>query len=241
MPADPAHRDDAETASQRVTRPRLRVLLGVAVVACAVAGAVVLTRDPGATRVGIRPTVLGIPGTAEEVLPAAVTEFLSNASEPGFAPADRRKARRVLANQPGWLIPASDGELCLVRVTYPISDAGGRDLSPAVSDQCEPTEAVQAGKLVEVQTLGASAAAAPMRLVVGIAPEGVSVVKIEAKNGSVASVPVNQNAYEATVRMPTRVLFTRTIGLRTVQGSVTLPKIGGAGGSPRQAPTTPQF
>jgi hypothetical protein len=199
-----------------------------------------LSRDASGKRAGIRPPVLGIPGTAEEALPAAVTEFLSDSSEPEFAPAERRKARRVLANHPGWLIPASNGELCLVRVTYPISDAGGGDLSPAVGDQCEPTEAVQAGELVEVQTLGASAAAS-MQLVVGIAPEGISTVEIETRNGSVASVPVNQNAYEATVRMPSRVLFTRTLGLRSVKETVSLPKIGGADGSPKQAPTTPQF
>jgi hypothetical protein len=215
------------------------VLLGVAVMACAVGGAFALARDP---RKSVeRSAVLGIPGTAEEALPTAVTEFLSNATEPEFAPAERRKARRVLANHPGWLIPASDGELCLVRVSYPIDGAGRGDLSPAAGDQCEPEEAVQAGELVEVQTLGTSAVAAPMRLVVGIAPEGVSVVEIEAQNGSVAAVPVNQDAYEATVRMPTRVLFTRFLGLSSVKESVTLPTIAGAGGSPRRAPTTPQF
>jgi hypothetical protein len=145
--------------------------------------------------------------TASDILPAQVADSLADSTEPQFSPTDLRSARRVLADTPGWLVPAEDGELCMVRVVYPLEPpTDGTPFSPVVTHACRPAAEARAGRLVETESLGASVAASPSARVVGVAPNGVSNVSI-ASSRLTTIVPVVRNAYEAIIDDPVEVRF----------------------------------
>jgi hypothetical protein len=215
---------------------RWRKGLGAAIILCAGLVGLSLMRtshDTAPRAVAPALSVLDSPATGDDTLPAQVVTFLSDASEPEFSAEDRRQARRILANDPGWLVPASGGELCLVRVTYPASmNARNGGLAPAVSDRCLPQEAVEAGQLVEVATLEASVVAGPTRIVVGIVPDGVSAVDVKSASGGTSTVPVDRNAYEVVTRAPTLVRFRQPAGETSVPREIMLPPIRSAHAAP---------
>jgi hypothetical protein len=124
-----------------------------------------------------------------------------------------------------WLVPAADGELCLVHLIHPlIARIAGRVLAPAVARACAGGEEAERGQLLEVRslTLGAYADRAEL---LGVVPDGVRAVSVE-RAGVLApvTVPVARNAYRAIVREPTSVRFRDGHVVRSL--SVTLVRAG---------------
>jgi hypothetical protein len=171
--------------------------------------------------------VLSVGRSPDDLLPPEVVMFLSGSVRPEYTPADLRAARRVLANEPGWLLPAADGEICLVRVVYPLLSGSGRaSLPPTDSQVCEPGAGVLDGHLVETQSLSATPAQGVTR-VVGIVPDGVAKVLVVLAGGATAMVPVQRNAYEVIVREPVAVRFVRRHGSRVTAHRIELSTFGG--------------
>jgi hypothetical protein len=146
--------------------------------------------------------------TEDDELPSEVTVALAHSHSPRFSNADIADARRVLAVEPVWLVPASEGKVCIVRIAYPIANATQRtELAPAIVHACNSEAEAQAGRLVETQTLGSSSSGWLRMRVIGIAPDGVAAVTITAKHGLATTAAVQRNAYEAMVAGPTSVVF----------------------------------
>lgn len=212
-------------------------LSGVALLACAsvvvaalVIGGVPEKRVPqGSVRSGL--ATLEAPAAEGDALPSQVVASLAASVHHEFSAQDLRRARRVLADQPAWLLPASEGEICLVRVVYP--RVQNWDLGPLVVPSCDSRAGVEAGELVEVESRLASAARAKAR-VVGIVPDGVTAVDVESTEHQVTRVPVMRNAFEAIVGDPVRAWFVRRVGDRSSVEPIALAGIptNGATGPP---------
>jgi hypothetical protein len=171
--------------------------------------------------------VLSVGRSPDDLLPPEVLMFLSESVRPEYTPADLRAARRVLANEPGWLLPAADGEICLVRVVYPLlSGSGSASLPPTDSQVCESESGVLGGRLVETQSLSATSAQGMTR-VVGVVPDGVAKVLVVLAGGATAVVPVQRNAYEVIVRGPVAVRFVRRQDSRVTAHRIELSIFGG--------------
>jgi hypothetical protein len=140
--------------------------------------------------------------TPSDSLPREAIASLANSVQPEFSAVDIHTARRVLANTPGWIVPASDGELCMVRVVYPVAPTPGVPFSPSVAYRCSTEPEVEAGRLVETQYLGTTVSRSPHARVVGVAPNGVASVTIVTGDGLQTAVAVTRNAYEAIVDDP---------------------------------------
>jgi len=151
--------------------------------------------------------VLDTAAATGDKLPREVIASLGLSAVPEFTLVELRQARRVLADQPGWLVPAQGGELCLVRL---IDLVGGKPLdgafTPAITHVCVSEHAAQSGQLVEVQSLGTSIAKSGVCRVVGVVPDGVTAVHVGSDHGT-ARVPVDRNAYEVIVYKPTKLWF----------------------------------
>jgi hypothetical protein len=194
-----------------------RRLSGVALLACAcvVVAALVIGEGPekrmpqGTVRSGL--ATLEAPAAEGDALPSQVVASLATSVNHEFTPQDLRRARRVLSDQPAWLLPASGGEICLVRVVYPRVQYA--DLEPLISPSCASRAGIEAGELVEVESHSASAARA-RACVVGIVPDGVTAVDVESTEHQVTRVPVMRNAFEAFVGDPARAWFVRRVGER---------------------------
>jgi hypothetical protein len=146
--------------------------------------------------------------TPADALPPEIIAMLSRSSHPEFGKADIRAARRVLANDPGWLVPASNGEMCLVRLVYPlIAKVHSATLPPIPLHTCATKHSAETGRLVETQSLATSGTRSHDNKIVGIAPNSVATVKILSDRGSDTTVDVIRNAYEAIVVDPVAVLF----------------------------------
>lgn len=152
--------------------------------------------------------VLNNAPTPDDAIPAEIAAALARNDPPGFDSADIRAARRVLANDPAWLLPATNGEICLERIIYPlIGEVDGVMLQPTRSQTCTSETEAQEGRLVEAQALLTSGTQAKDSKVVGITPNGVATVTIVLRNGRHVPVTVLQNAYEAVVAHPASVRF----------------------------------
>jgi hypothetical protein len=184
-------------------------------VACGVMASSSLLTSCGATH---HSTVAALPSAgfavfdsvpvADDTVPREVATALSQSAHPEFSNADIRAARRVLANSPGWLIPATNGALCLVRLVYPlVASVDGTASAPIPSQTCAPESAAQAGRLVETQSLATSGTQARDAKVVGVVPNGVTTVDILLRHRSSMTVAVIRNAYEAVVAAPFAVRF----------------------------------
>jgi hypothetical protein len=193
-------------------------LTGVVLLACASAVVAALVigggsgkRVPqGTVRSGL--ATLEAPAAEADALPSQVVASLAASVQHEFTPLDLRRARRVLADQPGWLLPASEGEICLVRIVYP--RVQNEDLEPLISPSCSSRAGIEAGELVEVESHSASTTRANAR-VVGIVPDGVTAVDVESTEHQVTNVPVMRNAFEAIVGDPARAWFVRRVGVRS--------------------------
>jgi hypothetical protein len=195
-------------------------LIGVALLACASVVVAALGIGGGEKRVEQETAKSGLatleaPSGEGDALPSQVVATLAASVHYEFTPQDFRRARRALANQPAWLLPASEGEVCLVRVVYPRVQT---DLEPLIVPNCASRAAIEAGELVEVESLSGSAARAKAR-VVGVVPNGVTAVDVESTEVDLAStehrvtrVPVMRNAFEAIVGDPARAWFVRRVG-----------------------------
>jgi hypothetical protein len=213
-------------------------LSGVALLACVsvvvvalVIGEALKKRVPqGIVRAGL--ATLEAPAGEGDALPPQVVASLAANVHYEFTPQDLRRARRVLAEQPGWLVPASEGDICLVRVVYPRVQNG--DLEPLVVPSCASRAGIEAGELVEVESHWASAGRPDAR-VVGIVPDGVTAMDVESTEHQVTPVPVMRNAFEAIVGNPARAWFVgRMGGGHSKTEKITLPQIPvkGLGGPP---------
>jgi hypothetical protein len=173
--------------------------------------------------------VLRAPGAVEDAVPSWVARGLLAGTEPALSSGDIESARRVLANQQGWLIPAPEDELCLVRVVEPlVSEAGGHHLYPSVKRSCVSQVQAEQGRLYETQSLSTTFAKRLPTRVVGIVPDGVGEVTIHWDGGAAASVPVIRNAYEDVVINPSSIAFAVAKGDRDQRYVVQLPSVAGA-------------
>jgi hypothetical protein len=152
--------------------------------------------------------VLGEAPMSSDLLPAEVVTALTQSVRPEFTGADLRSARRVLPLNPGWLVPAEDGQACLVRLVYPlIATERGTPLGPTPSYVCASEVATREGRLVETQSLTTSGTGTRNARVVGVVPNGVAAVTLVSGNGRQVTVPVFRNAYEAIAVDPIVVRF----------------------------------
>lgn len=193
----------------KARRVRVSVQVGkhvpllVGVLLCSCGGA--RTRAPSAKTEPALPAVLQMPASTEDILPRAVIVSLLESVRPEFNRSDIESARRILPDQPAWLVSAGD-EVCLVRLVYPL--VSGPDLPPFVAHECASPSVVESGGLVTVQALVTSSGTpTPSARVVGVVPDGVSAVTIKCKSGDGVRVAVARNAYEAIVPGPIAVGF----------------------------------
>ncbi len=174
--------------------------------------------------------------TADDELPREVAAALARSAEPEFRNADIEAARRVLALEPVWLVPASGNEVCIVRIVYPLPGATqGSGITPAIAHSCVSEREAQAGRLVTTQTLGSSPSESTRTRVIGVAPDGVAAVTIAASHGLATAALVQRNGYEAVVAGPVSVVLRtyydhrvvrHTIPLGTVPANVGAPQAG---------------
>jgi hypothetical protein len=179
--------------------------------------------------------VLRTPRTSGDVVPLFVARFLLEGNEPKLAETDLQDARRVLPDQQGWLVPAPEDKLCLVRVVYPlISKSHGEDLPPSVNRTCSTQGAVEAGRLMETQSLSTTLAKRLPTRVDGVVPDGVHHVVVRSIGDTKKAVPVVRNAYEVIVVNPRTVSFVAEQAGRRRRYVVQTPSA--AGGRPYPLP-----
>jgi hypothetical protein len=113
-----------------------------------------------------------------------------------------------------------------VRLIYPLKV--GAALPPAVTHTCATQAAIEAGMLVEVQSLSTSTIQSNAR-VIGVVPDGVSAVAIKSTDGHTTVVPVIRNAFEAIVTDPAEASFYKHVNGRSSRERIALPRIPGEG------------
>jgi hypothetical protein len=171
-------------------------------------------------------------------MPSWVIRDLLLDSEPTLSVADLRAARRVLAHQRGWLIPAPPNELCLARVVDPlVREVDGQRLHPSVERSCVNRMGAAAGRLSEAQSLSTTFRKRMPTRVVGIVPDGVDTVTIRFDGGASTNVAVAHNSYEDVLINPSSVSFTGTkrhyvVPLPSVAGASNTPYNSGQASSP---------
>ena len=166
--------------------------------------------------------------TPSDALSWEVAATLSRSVKPEFAEAEIKEARRVLANAPGWLVPAASGEICLVQLIYPVIGAvHGEVLPPTPVTSCEPEALAEAGQLVGTHSLSSSVTRATDANVTGVVPNGVATVTIIARHGRSVIVDVVRNAYEVVVADPVAVRFITTSHGKPITHTVRLATFSG--------------
>ena len=146
--------------------------------------------------------------TPEDALPRRVVAALLQSRRPRFVRADLRSARRITRYGHGWLVPAENGEVCLVQLLEPlIRQEDGVRLPPAVSRTCQPEAAAREGRLIEAVALAVHPVAYPPCRVLGIVPDGVSEVELLFGAHGHEIIPATRNAYEAVARAPRAVRY----------------------------------
>lgn len=212
----------------------------------AIAALVVTLAGCGATRKSQPPklspsafAVLRAPASVDDAVPPWVAHYLVQGAEPTLSARDIGGARRVLANQLGWLVPAPEDELCLARVVAPlVSELGGERLYPSVKRSCVSRAEAEQGRLSETQSLSTTFAKRLPTRVVGIVPDGVREVTIHWAGGASTRVAVARNAYEDVVVNPNSVSFTATAGGRSHHYVVPLSSVAGTRLTPYQTGRT---
>jgi hypothetical protein len=205
-------------------------------VACALTVLSMFLASCGAPQNHARSEIMPSPGfevfggspTSFDTLPTEIAATLSRSVKPEFGRAEIADARRVLANDPGWLLPAANGEICLVQLIYPlIAAVHGEALPPTPVTSCEPEALAEAGRLVGTHSLGSSVTRSADANVTGIAPNGVATVKIIASRGRSVTVDVVRNAYEAVIADPVAVRFIATSHRKAITHAVRLTTFSG--------------
>jgi hypothetical protein len=184
--------------------------------------------------------VLQTPDSASEAMPSWVSHDLVANGEPSLSSADVRGARRVLANQQAWLIPAPEGKLCLARIVDPlVSQINGERLYPSLTRSCASLAETEAGQLHESQSLSTSFKRRMPTRVVGVVPDGVSKVTINYEGGASTEVTVTRNAYEDVLINPSSVSFTATASSHSHRYVFKLSSVAGASSTPYDAGRSP--
>jgi hypothetical protein len=236
---------DAEPGSAAERKRGVRVLARASIAAVltaavssgglsACAGSESHSAAPGAAAAALaRPpfAVMSTRRTGDDQLPADVVSSLSESTQPAFAPAGMRAARRVEADQPVWLVEAADSELCIVRRLYPLMRTSS--LAPVVAHSCASPAEASAGRLVVVQSLLTHGTHTTYARVAGLAPDGVASVRIARRRRPPAVIPVARNAYEAVVRDPVSVGFETARKAATQLRPVQLSAFDAGAGAPR--------
>jgi hypothetical protein len=176
--------------------------------------------------------VLRAAPTIGDALPLSVARRLLESEGPNLSRRDIQGARRVLTNHQGWLIAGPGGELCLVRLVYPlVPGSHGEHLPPSVGLVCSSEAAAKGGRLMETRSLSTTLAKRLPTLVDGIVPDGVRRVVVDSTGGAHQKVvPVVRNAYEVVVVNPSSVSFVaRQAGRRRLD---VIPTPSTAGGRP---------
>lgn len=160
-------------------------------------------------------STLGAHGAAvsagSQPLPAGVAEGMSS-SRPGVAPSKAVFAGGVY---PTWVVPGS-AEVCLVAGTI-----GPRSVPSSV---CGPIAKAEAGLALMTET------DAGQPVVLGLAPNGNTSVKVTNADGTTENVPVTNNVYEIASGKPS------TVRLKAASGS---PRTDSVAISPPPPPTAP--
>jgi hypothetical protein len=169
------------------------------------------------------------PYAPQDAPPSVVVNALRDSSQPEFTAADVRAARRVTPNDTVWLVPSEGGNLCLVALVAPLVPlVNGTTLPPTPSWDCTPISSARAGRLVVTQSLATTPVVSPLTKVLGVVPDGVSLVEVISTRGRVRRVGVLRNTYEVAMRDPaiarfvtrdSRRVTTHTISLVTFRGS----------------------
>lgn len=171
---------------------------------------------------------------SQEALPAEAAADLRQSAQPRFSAAGIGMAARVLPGNSAWLVPAANGEVCLVRIVYPqVATLRGQPVPPAVGRDCVPEAVAQQGRLLETQTLGGVLHGAVRSNVFGIVPDGVRAVAIVSRGGESQTVAVERNAYEALAVEPSAVRFVQRQGSRSWHRSVAVVSFNANSASPR--------
>jgi len=163
--------------------------------------------------------VSATPATSEDALPQDVADTLAGSAHPEFVAADLRAARRVLAQDGGWLVPADDGEACLVRLAYSLLAPRG-SIPPSTRHVCMSEKLAQEGRLLEAESFATPQKPNPKARVVGIVPNGVSSVTFRSRGGQRTVIPTVRNAYEAIVVEPVSLTFVARQGGKTTRHSI---------------------
>ncbi len=146
--------------------------------------------------------------TPDDTLPRRVVAALLENTHSAFVRADLPFARRITRFSAGWLVPAQNGEVCLVQLVQPlIRQENGVPLAPAVSTRCQPEAAAQEGRLIEARALVVRPVASPRYRVVGVVPDGVSQVELLFGEHGHETIAATRNAYEAVARAPRAVRY----------------------------------
>lgn len=146
---------------------------------------------------------------ADDVVPQLIDEALEQSVQPEFTRSDIAAARRVLPDDPVWLVPAANGELCMARLKFPlVASFHGTPLPTIPAIVCAGQAAALAGRLVVTQSLAlrARTATAPTR-VIGVVPDGASRVRVIFRHGKAMSVEARRNGYELILDDPERIQF----------------------------------
>jgi hypothetical protein len=169
-----------------------------------------------------------------DALPAEVRDALARSFDAEFTAADLHAARRVLADAPGWLVPATGDQVCLVDLVAPtVASLGGSPAPPpAIAHDCTSEATALGGGLVESQSRTAGAYARSAR-VVGVVPDGVSEVTVHERGRPPLIVDVIRNAYDVVVPDPVAVSFALHRGSRSVVHTVPVAVVQ-APGPPRR-------
>ncbi len=176
-------------------------------------------------------SVLTEKASSDDALPRQIEEALTQSTRPRFSGPDRSAARRLLPEEPAWLVPAANGELCIARIVYPlIARLHGEPLAPVVAVACATQAATVAGKLVVTQSLATAPRAStssPTR-VLGVLPDGATGVRLVFARGKSAPDEPIRNGYEIVVEDPERLQFLVRQGNGTRAESVRLvtPSLG---------------
>ncbi len=165
-------------------------------------------------------SVLSEPGSADDSMPPQLNEALELSTEPEFTRLDVALARRVLPEDPVWLVPDAGGGLCLATLDYPLVLAA-RPLPAVPSYSCSTRPDSLEGKLVVAQSLTTTTRSAHRPTsVYGVVPDGVDQVRVRSGDGRVATSTVIRNGYAAVVDDPERVEFRVRRGDRFIAYSV---------------------
>lgn len=144
----------------------------------------------------------------------------------------------MLSDQQGWLLPAPESDLCLVRVVYPlVPEINGESLPPSASRECSSEAAAEAGRLFGSQSLSTTFVKRLPTRVDGIVPDGVHYVTVHFAGDASKKVAVVRNAYEVIVINPHSVSFLATRTGHRQRYIVAMPSLTGAKKQPVPSPT----